>query len=385
MPVEKNIKLLYWFNFFSDLRLYAPIAIIYFAHVSGSFVLGMSIFAIARVSSAIFEVPTGIFSDRIGRRKTLIFGAFASVLCVIFYALGSYWFLAIGAVFEGLSRAFYSGNNDALLHNTLTQTGKVEQYHTFLGKTSSMFQVALAISAVFGSVIASISFAIVMWISVLPQIICVLIGFRIIEPSIKREESGNIYAHLKESFQYFIRNRKIRLLSLATGIGFGVGETSHQFQAAFFNTLWPLWAIGFARLLSYLGAMASFWHSGRIIKKFHPIKILMFGNLGTRFMNFVALLYPTMLSPVLMSSTSLYYGVSRVARTTVLQKEFSEKQRATMGSLSSLLESIVLGIASIGIGMAADSLGVIKALLIIQAIMLSVNIFYLRLLKLEKF
>src|SRR3989344_6165866 len=118
--LHKNIRILKLFNFFTDFKLYAPVAIIYFAKVSGSFALGMSIFSIAMVSSALFEIPTGIFSDRIGRRKTVILGALAAVLYSVFYAIGiSFWFLAAGAVFEGLSRSFYSGNNNALLYDTL--------------------------------------------------------------------------------------------------------------------------------------------------------------------------------------------------------------------------------------------------------------------------
>lgn len=63
----KNIKFLTWFNFFTDFKLYSPVAILYFAQVTGSFALGMSIFSIAYVSAAFFEIPTGIYSDLIGR------------------------------------------------------------------------------------------------------------------------------------------------------------------------------------------------------------------------------------------------------------------------------------------------------------------------------
>src|SRR3990167_1709082 len=101
--MSRNIKILTWFNFFTDFKLYAPIAIIYFAQVSGSFALGMSIFSITMISSALLEIPTGVYSDRIGRRKTMYLGAVSAVCCVIFYAIGtSFIFLVIGALFEGL-------------------------------------------------------------------------------------------------------------------------------------------------------------------------------------------------------------------------------------------------------------------------------------------
>ena len=107
MKLHKNIRLLAWFNFFLEFRLYAPVAIIYFSKVTGSYALGMSVFSVAMLASAIFEVPTGVFSDMIGRKKTVVFGAVASLLSVLFYAWGgNYLILLVGAVVEGLARSF---------------------------------------------------------------------------------------------------------------------------------------------------------------------------------------------------------------------------------------------------------------------------------------
>ena len=127
--MNSNIKLLNWFNFFTDLIFYAPIAVLYFAKVSGSFALGMSVFSIVTISSALLEIPTGIFSDKIGRRKTIILGAASAVVASIFYAIGgSFLFLAIGSFFLGLCRSFYSGNNDALLYDTLSEKNEQHKF-----------------------------------------------------------------------------------------------------------------------------------------------------------------------------------------------------------------------------------------------------------------
>jgi len=248
--MHRNIKVLKWFNFFTHFRLYAPIAILYFAQVSGSFALGMSVYAISTISAAIFEIPTGIYSDLIGRRKTVILGTFFAVLFAIFYAIGlSYWFLVIGAIFEGLSMAFYSGNNDALLYDVLYEQDKKDQYTEWLGKLSSWFQISLAISAVLGGIIGNYSFALIMWISAVSQIISLFLSFFLIEPKIHSEKSGNLYLHLKDAFSNFVRNRKIRLVSITSMIIFGIGEAVYHFQAAFYKLLWPIWAIGIAKTI----------------------------------------------------------------------------------------------------------------------------------------
>src|SRR5438034_57985 len=115
MPIHRNLRLLSWFNFFFNFRLYSGVASIYFAAITHSYALAISIFSIAQIAQALFEVPTGIYSDRLGRRKCLIIGAGASVGSILCYAVGQgYALLALGAVFEGACRALFSGNNDAL-------------------------------------------------------------------------------------------------------------------------------------------------------------------------------------------------------------------------------------------------------------------------------
>lgn len=382
MQLHKNIRILTWFNFFTDFKLYAPIAIIYFARVSDSYALGMAVFSVAMVSSALFEIPTGVFSDFIGRKRTVVLGALAAVIYSIFYAIGqSFLILAVGAIFEGLSRSFYSGNNDALLYDTLDEAGEKNQYDEFLGRVSSMFQVALAVSAILGSILASWSFSLIMWISVIPQIICLMLSFSLVEPKKHSRRSGNIYQHLKEATVDFVKNEKLRLLSISSIVSYGIGEAAYLFQAAFYSTLWPIWAIGFAKTLSNVGASLSFRFSGKLIRKYSAIRMLIAGNLYNRTVGIIAAAFPTILSPVLMASTSLFHGTSSVAESTLLQKEFRDGQRATMGSLNSLAGSLFFGVVAIGLGFIADKIHPSTGLLIFQVLLLPIIWLYWKLFK----
>ncbi len=380
--IHKNIKLLAWFNFFTDFKLYAPVAIIYFTKISGSYALGMSIFSITMLSAAIFEMPTGIFSDLIGRKKTIILGALASVLYTIFYAIGgNYNFLVIGAILEGLSRSFYSGNNNALLYDSLTETQQEAEYHTFLGKVSSMFQIGLAIAAIAGGMIANWSFALVMWLSVIPQVLCLIVGINMADTMNHATKSANVFIHTKKALKQFARNKKLRLLSLASILSYALGESAYQFRSAFVNLLWPIWAVGIANALSNIGAAISFYFSGSLIKKFKEFKILIIGSVYNRIINILALCFPNILSPALMATSSLFYGVASTAKENLLQKEFNSNQRATMGSLNSLFGSMLFAIISFMLGLFADKLGPTKALLIIQIFMIVVIGIYWKLFK----
>lgn len=374
--MQRNIKLLAWFNFFTDFRLYGPLAIIYFSQVTGSYALGTSIFSAVMISSALFEVPTGILSDFLGRKKTLALGALASAVSIVFYASAlSYWLLLVGAVMEGLSRSLYSGNNEALLHDSLKQEGLERNYHNFLGKLSSMFQIALAISAVLGGIVAQFNFALVFWLSVIPQLICFVLSLQIIEPKIHtKDQSGNIYKHLKESIVLFFKNPKLRLVSLSSILSYGFGEASYQFRGAFFVSVWPIWAIGIAGMLSNLGAFLSYYFSGKVIDKFGAFKSLFLGSVYSRFIDFVSLIFPSLFSPILMSTTSIHHGVSNVAKSSLMQKEFSDHQRATMGSLNAFGGSIFFAVTAFFLGLAADRFNPPQAMILLEILML-INVY----------
>jgi len=383
--MHKNIKLLTWFNFFTDFSFFSAIAIIYFSKVAGSFALGMSIFSVAMISSALFEVPTGVFSDYIGRRNTLILGAVSAAASIVFYAFGfSYWWLFAGAIFEGLSRSFYSGNNDALLYDTLRESGSESEYHEFTGKTHSSFQLGLAVSAAVGSVIAQYSFPLTVWLTFVPKFLAIYIGFLIVEPKSFQKSVTNIFFHLRESLKHFINNKKLRLLSISSIYSYSLSESSYQFRAAFVNTVWPVWAIGFASVLSNIGATVSFYFSGKLIKKFGELKMLITGSIYGKIINIISLLFPTVASPALMTTTSVFYGTSSVSENSLLQKEFTHEQRATMGSLNSLASSIAFGIISVLLGLVADKIGPAKALLTTTLLGIPVIFIYLKLFKDEK-
>lgn len=375
--MNKNIKLLSWFNFFVDFVFYAPVAVLYFAHVTGSYALGMSIFSVVRIFSALFEVPTGVFSDMIGRKNTVVAGACSSVLSVVLYAFGgSYWMLFAGAILEGLGRSFYSGNNDALLHDSLVQTNAQEEYHRHFGKLNAFNGIGSAIVAAVGGFMANISFGLVMWASLVPRIMLVVLALMIVEPKIHVEKSTNIFFHLKESLAQFRLNRKLRLLTIVSAMRTAIYEGAYTFRTAFVATLWPLWAVGFSNTISSIGAAISFFSSGKVIDRFGYKRVLVFEIIINRIINLSALIFPTVASPALMGTTSLTYGVTTTAVNAMLQKEFTPKQRATLGSLSSLFGSIAFSVVAVLLGYIGDRIGPAKALIIAHVSILTILFFY---------
>jgi MFS family permease len=193
----RNIRLLAMFNFCVDFRLYGPVLIIYFAHVTGSYLLATAVLSLTMLSSAAFEIPTGVLSDRFGRVRVVVAGAAASSVAVALYASAhDAAVLALGALAEGLSRALYNGNNDALLYETLAEERREADYAEYSGRVTGMFQLALAISALAGGFVAAWSLRAAVWISVAPQIAATVIAMQMREPTVRGPIQGNTFAHI---------------------------------------------------------------------------------------------------------------------------------------------------------------------------------------------
>lgn len=354
-----NVRLLTWFNFCLDFRIYSPIAILYFAQTTGSFALGLSVFSIVMLASSVFELPTGIFSDLIGRKMTMVLGALASILAIVFYAVGgSFGILIVGAICEGLSRAFFSGNQEALLYDSLKETGAEQHFAEVQGKAFSMFQWALAISAGLSSALGSQPFQVLMWLSVIPQVIGFFFTLRLQEPKVHTDKiKTNVFSHLKESLAHFRKNKKLRTITLAKVFDYGIGESLHQFSPAFIATLWPTWAIGLARVASHVSAAFGFRFAGKLIKKFGEANVLIWSNTFNFLLSIITVGYPTVLTPLLNGLCSFPFGLSIVSQSSLLQKEFTDHQRATMGSLVTFFGSIFFAVFAVLFGLYADAFG----------------------------
>lgn len=367
MILRRNIRLLALFNFCLDFRLYGPFAILYFSQVAGSFALGMSVFSVVMLASSLLEVPTGVLSDRMGRKLTVVCGAVCSVLSIVCYALGgSVAMLLVGAVFEGAARAFWSGNNDALLYDTVVELGEEAAYNDYAGKTSSMYQFALALSAVAGSAVAFFvpdALVILMWLSVIPQVGALIVSLQLVNPTPHQQTSGNIFAHLGTAYRKIMENPRLRTLSLANILSFAMGESSFQFRATFTEMLVPVWALGIIRLLAHIGAASSYYFAGRIIRRFGELRLLVGGITFALTVNLVFMLFPSILSPFFMAATSLLFGVNMTAIGGLMQREFTTEQRATMGSLTSFAGSLGFAVYALLLGALADAIGVIPALI----------------------
>jgi hypothetical protein len=155
----------------------------------------------------------------------------------------------------------------------------------------------------------------------------------------------------------------VRQLTLANAVEHGAGECGYQFQPAFVAGLWPTWAMGLARGANHATSFAGFWWAGRIIDRFGSTKTLLGSSLVAGVIGLVAFGKPTVVSPALMPLEGATYGTSTTAKALLLQQRFTDRERATMGSLGQFLGSLFYGMFAVTAGLIADAYSPQAALL----------------------
>lgn len=374
-----NVRLLSLFYVCYNFRLYSVLAVIYFYQITHSYTLALGIFSVAQVCQGLFEIPFGYYSDKYGRSNCLRVGALASLFSVIFYAIGqNYWLLIIGATLEGINYASFSGNNDALLYETLQESDKKEDYHHEYGKMNSWLELSGFLGVFIGSFFASQSLSLLFTLSILPRVLASIISFGFVDPKVVKKKTDNVTRHFKNSWQTYKNNLKVRLLSITEVIGY-IGGVTWNFQSAFYNLFLPTWATSMLMSVNFLTSFVSFRLSGKLIHKYKAMKVLFYSEVYCRVPVLIAHIFPTIASPFIIAAASTSYGPSVVAKSTILQNEFTNEQRATMTSINSFAGNIMYSVTAVFIGMAADKFGVAKSLLAVQIIMVSITFIYFRL------
>lgn len=376
--MHKNIFLLKLYNFCEDFRFYGAFIILYFTEITGSYALAMTVFSVGFLSQVFWEVPTGILSDRfLGRKKTLVLAAVCDLGAVFFYALAyDFIFLAVGAFFEGLSRALTSGTDSAFLYETLKDENQTDRFAFVSGKTSSMFQIALFTGGLIGASTVSYSYRFTVFLTLVPKIVQILTACFFIEPKSASFEKKN--NDIRHAFKLFSKNKKLALFAFADAFDFAWGEASYQFKATFVRRIVPDWGVGIFASATNLFASVGFWFAGNIMSFFGSFKTFFVMNLVSWLSSFIGLLLGNLSSLFIFASASCGYGLLVTASQDVYQKHFSDSERATCASFVSLAGSLLLCLTAPFIGFLADKTNPVTALLIAVTVpkMVSLPVFW---------
>lgn len=110
----------------------------------------------------LFEIPTGVVADTLGRRASYLLGSATLAVTTVLYWLlwtwqAPFWAWAVVSVLLGLGFTFFSGAVDAWLVDALNATGFRGSLETVFGRGVIVTGVAMLAGSVLGGVVAQLT------------------------------------------------------------------------------------------------------------------------------------------------------------------------------------------------------------------------------------
>ncbi|MBN2013055.1 MFS transporter [candidate division KSB1 bacterium] len=189
--LKSNIRKLYVIKALRWFLIIMPILVLFFQENGLSMrqvFLLQSLFSVAII---VLEVPSGYFSDVVGRKITIIIGSIVSAIGFVVYSCSSgfYGFLA-AELLLGFGASFISGTDSALLYDTLLALGIADNYKKQEGILSSIGNFSEGIAGILGGFLALISLRAPFYVETVLLFIALPITFSLFEPERQKINDG---------------------------------------------------------------------------------------------------------------------------------------------------------------------------------------------------
>ncbi len=257
--MEHNVGVFSRYKATNSVLPYLPVFFLYFLQkVSlGEAVLLGSVYYF---SVFILEVPTGYYSDRFGRRLTLILASVMKVLaCVAFIVADSFNVLVVAQLLFASSIAFQSGSDSALLYDSLRALKREDEYSERESNAQKWSMTALALSCLVGGALGVIDLRLPYVVALAAAIYAVVQCFSFVEPSIAGDEqAAAFWKQLKSASGYFFHP----LLAWVLGfymVGYSLEHIPYEFYQPYIKL------IGDEGVASWLSASSTPFVSGLVI------------------------------------------------------------------------------------------------------------------------
>ncbi|MDF2592803.1 MAG: transporter [Clostridia bacterium] len=354
MDYSKNIYKLYMIIFFHNLIFAYVIERLFWEQ------RGMTVFMVVLCEViyaaviVVLEIPSGIFADKMGRKKLLVISAVLSTLeLVLLIYASSFIEFAFVAFLAGISGSCSSGAFNALLYDSLLISSKQNMFEKILGRINAFDFLAAMIAALSGSVLAKLySFELNYILSVVSMSVALAFTLSLKEPP---KDKGEVFdevseegfkAYFNSAATFYKRNPRVAFMVInAMAIGACINYLDEFWQLYLRDIGFSIVFFGVFSSLVLLIRIPGNLMASQLIKHFREERILVFILGVTTVGFFTAGIFPGRIGIAAMVITFLVSGVVDPLVSGYLHHHTRSDIRATVDSFQSLgKRAIVLAV-----------------------------------------
>ena len=179
-----QVRKFYLASFLKNQIYFVPVIVLFFQDLGLNYSQIFWIFTIGAAFSFLIEIPTGIFADLYGQRKSIIISKFLIFISFIFFGFAQdFIMLLIANLIYELGKSFRSGTETAYVFNYLgekneeykltgSQASKLPTYTKIKINQKFCARVSESLAAIAGGFIAyRFGFSLVFFVAALPALI----------------------------------------------------------------------------------------------------------------------------------------------------------------------------------------------------------------------
>lgn len=366
---EGNILKFFIYRILYNFMLFLPVWVIFMQNKFGLSLTEVTLNDSAFwITMALAEVPTGAAADTWGRKQSQVIGMVIATGSILMFAMAPVYPLVLLAnSLWAVGITFISGAEIALLYDTLRELGREDDYPMYRGRLQAVVLVSVALSSVLGGLIGEFSLASTFTITA--GIMVLATGFLLLLKEPPREpdpETGHNMTYrniLSVTFRAIRGHPVLRYVLLFSAVipllGGTIQVTFMQPYAVAIGL--PVAALGVIALGLRASQFMGSLNASRVIKRFGEWGWLQFGV----FMivaGVIALgVFNSIFGIVIFALTGFAGAVTGPLMESIILRQTPGSVRATILSVDSLLNRVLLAVVSPVIGLVADHYGLPSA------------------------
>jgi len=387
-PFKRNIPLIYITSFLGGLEFALPIKVLYLQQELLTIFYVTLVLAIKTGATFALELPTGIITDRWGRKLSLLLSSIFGILSLICYLIGQYLLIfLLAAVCSAIAQTTASGTSTSLVYESLAQIqGKYTSFKRVQSINYAMWPIGASIASVVGSYIGAINYRLPFLLMLFPSTIVLLLRFKLVEPQTSENHVNDpdsrptISDTCRNSINLLRSNRQVRIIILI-GVFSYIGEISHQLKPVYFQFKGiAISYFGYLYALAFIAVFAGSVLSDPLSKRMTERHLLISCAVFSQIVTMSSILTTGLLSGLFLICSSFSWGVTWPVLSDLLNNELEGNNRTTILSFDNMMKMLIFAILSPVYGYLVDQFNILQLYLLdwIIAGVLILPLFWIR-------
>lgn len=384
--MNKQMKKMYFYIFGASLFFERTLWMIFLSNKGYSLIEIGLLQGILNVIMGIFEIPSGIISDKIGRKKSIILGHIFIILYILtFFAYEYYAIVLIGFVLYGIGVSLISGSDQSLVYEGISSDDKEGAYTKFIGKYNAIAIIAIAISALLSGTMYKINELLIFSVTIAAQFIALILIMTVKEiKSSQEKDEENKFSDILKEIKIFVATRKeYKLLIMVIALMQGLVSILYQYGAIMLKDVgFGVQTISISIfILSVVSALASF-KIEYLIGKIGKYRIIFLTLLISEILYLAMSIHVALTILAIFMITNILFEIWDTSLNIELHETATNKIRTSLLSICNALTGLLMAAFSIIIGVLNKVVELNMVFMILASSVTIISIFlYLKYLK----